>query len=266
MEYNATREHLQMREYGRHVQKMVEYILTIEDKDKRQRQAESVIELMAILTPQLKTLEDYRHKLWDHLFVISDFKLDVVSPYGKPERTTYKAKPEPMAYPKRKPKYNHLGKNIELVINKAMAEKDTEKKYAFGHVIAHYMKLAYSNWHKELVHDDGIRQELNNITNGQLEFSNTPFVRHKVPSFREEDAFGYSKRPINNNRNFRNNNNRGGQNAGGSNRNNNNNNRNNNNRNGVSGGNANGNSQNAGQPSNNNNNNRNNKFKKRFGQ
>lgn len=259
MEYNATREHLQMREYGRHVQKMVEYILTIEDKDKRQRQAESVVELMAILTPQLKTLEDYRHKLWDHLFVISDFKLDVVSPYGKPERMLYKAKPQPMAYPKRKPKYNHLGKNIELVINKAMAEKDAEKKYAFGHVIAHYMKLAYSNWHKELVHDDGIRQELNNITNGQLEFSNTPFVRHKVPSFREEDAFGYAKRP-NNNRNFRNNNNRNGQNAGGSNRNNNN--RNNNNRSGSNS--QGGNSQNAGGSSSNNNNR--NKFKKRFGQ
>src|ERR1700710_2245613 len=142
MEYNATREHLHMREYGRNVQRMVDFILTVEDKDSRQRQAESVVELMGILNPQLKSIEDYKHKLWDHLFVISDFRLDVVSPYGKPEKATYKARPEPMAYPKRKPKYNHLGKNIELVINKAMAEENTEKKYAFGHVIAHYMKLA----------------------------------------------------------------------------------------------------------------------------
>jgi len=207
MEYNAAREHLVMREYGRHVQKMVDHILTIEDKALQQKQSEGVVELMAFLNPQLKTIEDYKHKLWDHLFVISDFKLDVESPYGKPERATYKTKPDPLRYPKRKPRYNHLGKNLELVINKAMAEENPEKKSGFAHVIAHYMKLAYSNWHKELVHDDGIRQELNSITNGQLEFSNTPFVRHRAPSFNETEGYGYAKR-TNNNRNFRNNNNR----------------------------------------------------------
>ncbi|MEO7310179.1 MAG: DUF4290 domain-containing protein [Chitinophagaceae bacterium] len=206
MEYNAAREHLIMREYGRHVQKMVDHILTIEDKVSQQAQAEGVVELMAFLNPQLKTIEDYKHKLWDHLFVISDFQLDVESPYGKPERATYKTKPDPLSYPKRKPRYNHLGKNLELVINKAMAEENAEKKSGFAHVIAHYMKLAYSNWHKELVHDDGIRQELNSITNGELEFSNTPFVRHRAPSFNETEGYGYAKK--NNNRNFRNNNNR----------------------------------------------------------
>lgn len=210
MEYNATREHLLMREYGRHVLKMVHHVLTIEDKAKRQRQAEGIVELMAFLNPQLKTIEDYKHKLWDHLYVISDFQLDVESPYGKPEKATYKSKPAPLHYPKRKPKYNHLGKNLELVINKAMKEPDAEKKSGFAHAIAHYMKLAYSNWHKELVHDDGIRQELNAITNGELEFSNTPFVRHRAQSFSEEEGYSYAKR--NNNRNFRNN--RGGRNEG----------------------------------------------------
>lgn len=205
MEYNATRELLTMREYGRHVQKMVDYVLTVENKDERQRNAEAIIELMGFLNPQLKAMEDYQQKLWDHLFVISDFKLDVDSPYGKPEKETYHSAPAPLGYPKRKPKYNHLGKNLELVVNKAMAEENPEKKSGFAHIIAYYMKLAYSNWHKELVHDDAIRQELNTITNGELEFSNTPFVRHRASNFREEDSYSYPKRTNNrNNRNFRN--------------------------------------------------------------
>ncbi len=94
MEYNTTRNHLIMREYGRHIQKMVEYLLTIEDKEERQRNAYAVIELMGFLNPHLKNVEDFRHKLWDHLFLISDFKLDVESPYPIPTRETLKAKPD----------------------------------------------------------------------------------------------------------------------------------------------------------------------------
>ena len=190
MEYNTGRGLLQMREYGRHVQKMVDYLLTIEDPATRQRNAEAVIELMSFLNPQLKIMEDYKHKLWDHLYYMSDFQLEVAnSPYPKPDRETYKSKPKPIPYPKRHPRYNHLGKNLELVIDKAMAEENPEKKSGFAHVIAHYMKLAYSTWHKELVHDDTIRQELNAITKGELEFTNTPYVRHRASSFRDEDAY-----------------------------------------------------------------------------
>lgn len=178
-----------MREYGRHIQRMVEYLLTIEDRQKRQEQAGVVIELMGFLNPHLKNVEDFRHKLWDHLFYISDFQLDVDSPYPIPQRETYKAKPDPIGYPKRYPKYSHLGKNLETVIDKAMHEQDAEKKAGFAHAIAYYMKLAYSNWHKELVHDDAIRSELNNITGGELEFSNTPFIKHRNAPF-ESDTYG----------------------------------------------------------------------------
>lgn len=208
-----------MKEYGRHVQKMVEFLLTIEDREKRQLQAQSVIELMGFLNPHLKNVEDFRHKLWDHLFFISDFKLDVDSPYPIPQKETYKQKPDPLPYPKRHPKYAHLGKNLEVVIDKALKEEDPEKKAGFAHAIAYYMKLAYSNWHKELVHDDSIRAELNSITGGELEFSNTPYIKHRNQNF-ERDEF-----PRNNGggrwqQNFggRNNNNR---NAGGQNRSNN---------------------------------------------
>ncbi|PVD49845.1 DUF4290 domain-containing protein [Terrimonas sp.] len=183
MEYNTTRNHLIMREYGRHIQKMIDYVISIEDKERRQKNAQALIELMGFLNPHLKNVEDFRHKLWDHLFLISDFKLDVESPYPIPTRETLKAKPEMLAYPKKYPKYSHLGKNLELVINKALKEENPEKKSGFANSIAYYMKLAYNTWHKELVHDDAIRNELNAITDGQLEFTNTPFVK----AFRERD-------------------------------------------------------------------------------
>jgi Domain of unknown function (DUF4290) len=186
MEYNTTRNHLTIREYGRHIQKMVEYVLTLEDREKRQKNAYALIELMGFLNPHLKNVEDFRHKLWDHLFLISDFKLDVDSPYPIPTRETLKAKPEQLAYPKRYPRYNHLGKNIEIVIDKALSEEDSEKRQGFANAIAYYMKLTYSNWHKELVHDDNIQTELNAITKGELEFNNRPFIKHRVDNSREE--------------------------------------------------------------------------------
>ncbi len=186
-----------MREYGRHIQKMVEYLLTLEDKEQRQRNAMAMIELMGFLNPHLKNVEDFRHKLWDHLFLISDFKLDVESPYPIPTRETLKAKPEPLGYPKRYPKFNHLGKNIEVVINKALKEENPEKRQGFANAIAYYMKLTYSNWHKELVHDDNIQTELSSITEGQLEFNNRPFVKHRTDTSDREDyrsnAGGYRK-------------------------------------------------------------------------
>ncbi len=190
MEYNTTRNHLEIREYGRHIQKMVEYVLTLEDREKRQKNAYALIELMGFLNPHLKNVEDFRHKLWDHLFLISDFKLDVDSPYPIPTRETLKAKPAPLEYPKRYPKYNHLGKNIEIVIDKALQEEDGDKRQGFANAIAYYMKLTYSNWHKELVHDDNIQTELASITKGELEFNNRPFVKHRVDNTREEFGGG----------------------------------------------------------------------------
>jgi len=216
MEYNTTRNHLVMREYGRHIQKMIEYLVALEDKDKRQRNAQAVIELMGFLNPHLKNVEDFRHKLWDHLFLISDFKLEVSSPYPIPTRETLRARPKPLKYPKRYPKLSHLGKNLEIVINKALAEENPEKRNGFANAVAYYMKLAYNNWHKETVHDDAIQSELSQITKGQLEFTNTPYVksfRPNEPRERDRQNFGEYRnkgrnqkfQQRNNNRNDRNN-------------------------------------------------------------
>jgi uncharacterized protein DUF4290 len=182
MEYNTTRNYLVMREYGRHIQKMIEYVISLENTEERQRNAQAVIELMGFLNPHLKNVEDFRHKLWDHLFLISDFKLEVSSPYPIPTRETLKTKPKPMSYPKRYPKYSHLGKNLELVISKALQEENPEKKNGFANAVAYYMKLAYNNWHKETVHDDAIQLEMSRITDNQLEFTNTPYVKSFRPS------------------------------------------------------------------------------------
>lgn len=220
MEYNTTRNHLTIREYGRHIQKMVEYVLTIEDRDRRQKNAYALIELMGFLNPHLKNVEDFRHKLWDHLFLISDFKLDVDSPYPIPTRETLKAKPDKLSYPKRYPRYNHLGKNIEIIIDKALKEEDGDKRQGFANAIAYYMKLTYSNWHKELVHDDNIQTELNTITKGELEFNNRPFIKHRVDNSREEFISNVGKYRKNfGGRNNNNRNNQGG-NGGRDNRNN----------------------------------------------
>ena len=188
MEYNTTRNQLIMREYGRHVQKMIEHILTIEEPERRQRNAQAAIELMGFLNPHLKNVEDFRHKLWDHLFLIADFKLDVKSPYPIPTREELKARPAPMPYPKHSPKFNHLGRNLEIIINKALKEENPEKKLGFSNAIAYYMKLAYNNWHKEIVHDDAIQSELSSITDGQLTFTNTPYVKAFRPQ--SEDRSG----------------------------------------------------------------------------
>jgi hypothetical protein len=186
MEYNTTRNHLVMREYGRHIQKMIEYLLTLEDKETRQRNAYAVIELMGFLNPHLKNVEDFRHKLWDHLFLISDFKLEVASPYPIPTRETLRARPKPLKYPKRYPRFSHLGKNLEIVIDKALAEENPDKRNGFANAVAYYMKLAYNNWHKETVHDDAIQSELSNLTGGQLEFTNTPYVKSFRPDQNRE--------------------------------------------------------------------------------
>lgn len=256
MEYNTTRNHLMMKEYGRHMQKMIEFLLTIEDEEVRQKNAFAVIELMGFLNPHLKNVEDFRHKLWDHLFLISDFKLKVDSPYPIPTKETLKASPMQLKYPKRYPKFSHLGKNLELVMNKALKEENPEKRNGFSNAIAYYMKLAYNNWHKETVHDDAIQSELTNLTQGQLEFTNTPYVKsYRATDNRDnrDNRGGYNdyrnnKRPqkfqprSNNNRSNEGRDNRSG---GPVNRNLNNNNNNNGN-------------------NNNNNNGNNNKFKKRF--
>lgn len=170
MDYNTTGSSLLMPEYGRNIQRMAESLLAIEDDDKRLKNAEAIIDVMAVLNPHLKQIEDYRHKLWDHLYQMTDFKLKVNSPYPAPTAEEVRKKPEVLPYPARKIKHRHLGGNIEPILDKAIAESNPEKKEGYTQHIAYFMKLAYANWHREPAQDDAIRQELKQITKGALDF------------------------------------------------------------------------------------------------
>ena len=170
MEYNTVRTKMLMPEYGRNIQGMAEYLLTIEDRAKRLKNAEAVIEIMAILKPDIKMIEDYRHKLWDHLHQMTDFRLDVDSPYPPATAEEVRRKPEVLPYPQHKIRHRHLGKNIEAVLEKGLAETDEEKKQGFAQHIGYYMKLAYATWHKEPVHDEMVKAELAQLSKGEMQF------------------------------------------------------------------------------------------------
>ena len=118
LEYNTERSKLILSEYGRSIQKMVEYATNIEDVVKRQKVADEILTLMGQLNPHLRDIADYKHKLYDHLFIISDFKLDLASPYPKPTPETVFVKPAAMKYPQQRITYRFYGKNIEKMIHK----------------------------------------------------------------------------------------------------------------------------------------------------
>lgn len=205
MEYNTTRSKLLMPEYGRNVQRMVEYLLTIEDRAVRLRNAEAVIELMGTLNPHLKVIEDYKHKLWDHLYQMTDFQLDVDSPYPMPSREEVFQKPKVLPYPQGKIPNRHLGINLENLLKKALEEQDPEKRQGLTQAIGYYMKLAYTNWHREPVHDDMIKNELALLSNGQLQYETGGYKVH----FDNRSNFKQRNQGGGGNRNFK-----GGQNGG----------------------------------------------------
>ena len=128
-DYNSTRSKLILSEYGRNVQNMVKYIVALPTKEERNRYAQVVIDLMGFLNPHLRDVADFKHKLWDHLHIISDFKIDVDSPYPKPSPEAIHMKPEPLRYPHQRIKYKHYGKTIELMIEKAKSIEELPRWY-----------------------------------------------------------------------------------------------------------------------------------------
>src|ERR1043165_7711414 len=157
MEYNTQRPRLMISEYGRYIQNMARAVAKIEDKEKRNAMARAIIDLMSQASPQFRNIEEYKHKLWDHLIMISDFKLVIDSPYPFPERRDVViGSTAPLPYPKHKIKMRHYGKNLEALVGKTK-EIDEEKRKAMAEVVANYMKLCYANWSKESVSDETVR-------------------------------------------------------------------------------------------------------------
>ena len=168
-DYNSTRPKLILAEYGRNVQNMVDYICTVPDRAERNRLAQVVIDMMAVLNPHLREVSDFKHKLWDHLYIISDFKIDVDSPYPAPNKEEIRHKPEPLQYPNHRIRYKHYGHTVEQMINKAVCISDGETKVKMTLGIANFMKMAYLTWNKDAVADEQILTDLKTLSNGQLE-------------------------------------------------------------------------------------------------
>lgn len=168
MEYNTQLPKMIIPEYGRNIQGMIEYCCSIKDRSERNLCAKAIIQVMGQLNPHLRDVADFTHKLWDHLFIISGFKLDVDSPYPKPSPETFKEKPERLTYPTGKIRYKHYGKSIEGIISKAKEMKDGPEKDELTRLIANHLKKSYLNWNKDSITDDVIFKNLQELSGGEL--------------------------------------------------------------------------------------------------
>lgn len=167
--YNTQREKLIMPEYGRHVQDMINYVASIEDRDKRNEQIKAVIAVMGTLNPHLRDIVDFRHKLWDHVQIISDFKIDIDSPYPLPTKEKIHTKPERIPLPKHQIKSACYGRNIQNMIDLiANREDDDETKKYMIKVIASYMKQQYLIWNKDSVSEETIFEDIKMLSGGKI--------------------------------------------------------------------------------------------------
>ena len=170
LNYNTTREELQIPEYGRNIKNMIEYAISVADKEERQKVANAIISVMGQLNPHLRDITDYTHKLWDHLFIISNFKLDVDSPYPKPMEGEIATKPELLQYSKgkRKIRYAYYGKSVSMFIKEAISKEDEKEKKALVIAICNLMKKSFLTWNKDFVEDEVIFRHLKELSEEQL--------------------------------------------------------------------------------------------------
>lgn len=217
-EYNTQRGNLFISEYGRNIQKMVEYAVNEQDRDKRNKLALALITLMGNLNPHLRDVADYKHKLWDHLFIISDFKLDVDSPYTRPTPEILHTKPEGMTYPQQRIRFRFYGKNIENMIAEAAQMEEGPLRSGFINLIGSFMKQSCRSWNEEMLSDEEILAHLEMLSGGKIKMTaETDNVQFNAPQFRNRQSTSNqgSNRQRNNrnrnrnNRNFRNNRGRG---------------------------------------------------------
>ena len=173
LEYNSQRSHLIIPAYGRHLQKLIDQATAIEERDERNKAARYIISVMGSLNPHLRDVPDFQHKLWDQLFIMSDFNLDVDSPYPIPSKDILTQKPDRLNYPQNFPKYRFYGNNIKYMIDVANSWEDSELKNALVLVIANHMKKCYLSWNKDTVTDEVIFEHLMELSGGKLNLSKT---------------------------------------------------------------------------------------------
>lgn len=172
MEYNTTRGKLILPEYGRNVQNMIAHIMHIEERDERNRAAQAIIEVMGQLNPHLRDVDDFRHKLWTHLFVMSDFMLDVDSPYEIPKPETLKERPEIMSYPKSTIRFGHYGSYTQRVLESAKDMSDEKERDYLKITMANFMKKQFLEHNNDAVENNVIAQQLKELSKGELILEN----------------------------------------------------------------------------------------------
>ena len=171
LEYNSQRSHLIIPEYGRHLQKLIDQATAIEDREERNKAAKYIISVMGSLNPHLRDVPDFQHKLWDQLFIMSDFRMDVDSPYPIPSKDILTQKPDRLKYPQNFPKYRFYGNNIKYMIDVANSWEESDLKNALVLVIANHMKKSYLSWNKDTVSDEIIFEHLLELSGGKLNLS-----------------------------------------------------------------------------------------------
>lgn len=178
MEYNTQKTKLIIAEYGRNLQQMALDCAMIEDREKRTRTAEFIVNVMAQMNPKVKESGDYRQKLWDHLHIMADFKLDVDSPYPMPPREVLRFSHKQIKYQQSNIKYRHYGKNIELMIEKAVTYEEGPEKDALIKTIANHLKKSYLTWNRSSVDDDVILQNLGHLSENRLQLAEEHKLSH----------------------------------------------------------------------------------------
>ena len=169
LEYNSERTLMIIPEYGRHIQKLVNHCVALETKEERNKMALAIVDVMGNLQPHLRDVPDFKHKLWDQLFIMSKFNLDVDSPYPIPSKEELQEKPEGLAYPKSASRYRYYGNNIQTMIDVALSWEDGDKKEALVYTIANHMKKCYLNWNKDTVDDAVIFKHLYDLSDKKID-------------------------------------------------------------------------------------------------
>ncbi|OYQ32085.1 hypothetical protein CHU92_14500 [Flavobacterium cyanobacteriorum] len=212
LEYNSERPGLRIPEYGRHLQKLIEQAVALEDREERNKAAKYIISVMGSLNPHLRDVPDFQHKLWDQIFIMSDFRLDVDSPYPIPSREMLAQKPDRLGYPQNFPKYRFYGNNIKYMIDVANKWEDGEMKNALIIVIANHMKKSYLSWNKDTVTDEVIFEHLLELSGGSInllktneELSNTNELMRVNKKMSNKMQFNNPKQKMQRNSNGKNN-------------------------------------------------------------
>lgn len=198
MEYNTQKEKLVIPEYGRHIQQMINYCVSIQDDEKRNQCTYSIIEVMGNLNPHLRDIPDFQHKLWDQLFIISNFKLKVDSPYPIPTREQMNTYPRKMDYPAHETNYKYYGSNIRKMIDAIKNWEEGEKKDSVKLLLANQMKKNYVKWNKDFVDDQIIFRHLHELSDGNLSFPGHESLMQVAPQNNNNNSINSS---INNNNN-----------------------------------------------------------------